>query len=33
MTGLAEDMYFVESDVPDLSKLRDVVGIGGSSAL
>ncbi|MBN6207502.1 hypothetical protein JYK21_13595 [Ralstonia pickettii] len=32
VTGMAEDLYFVESDVPDLSKLRDVVGTGGSSA-
>lgn len=33
VTGVAEDLYFVESDVPDLGKLRDVVGTGDSSAL
>lgn len=32
VTGIAEDLYFVESDVPDLSKLRRVVGTGGPSA-
>ena len=28
MTGISEDLYFVETDVPDVSKLRNVIGVG-----
>jgi hypothetical protein len=29
VTGVAEDLFFVESDAPDLDRLRSVVGIRG----
>ncbi|MFV8510606.1 hypothetical protein ACNRBV_04035 [Ralstonia pseudosolanacearum] len=32
VTGIVEDLYFVESDVPDLGKLREVIGTGDVSS-
>ncbi|MEF9416631.1 hypothetical protein ABXT21_19695 [Ralstonia sp. SM1864_UCD524_TZ4] len=32
VTGMVEDLYFVESDVPDLGKLRDAIGTGDVSS-
>lgn len=29
ITGVAEDLFFVESDAPDLSRLRSAIGIRG----
>jgi len=29
VTGVAEDLFFVESDAPDLDRLRSVVGVRG----
>ncbi|WP_150589232.1 hypothetical protein [Pandoraea eparura] len=30
--GIAEDLYFVQSDVPDLAKLRNALGTGDVSS-